>query len=231
MRAQNILTQNKKMYIKECLAEGATNYSHFLTGKVFLIICDDCTERTIRFFKKDYIHLTGIKSNVSDDDFFTLCKKRKLADGNIFTRQYYNWSTLKGKAVRIKDIHKIVYADVKESLFIFDLHTNTADFPVAIRNSTRNTCVGFIDNIHKARTLRKYSNSGNSECEKKIAAIFARPTSQTKYNELVYISNVYDIYTSDNALIHKLSNSLRNRLTHILKNKVEGEVNPVGKKK
>lgn len=220
MRNQNVMTLNKKMYLKECLTEGARNYDHFLVGKDFWIICEDGTESTVRFFKKDYIHLAGVQSNLSDGSFFEQCKKDKLTDGNILTHQHYNWLTLKGKGVRIRNIHKIVYADVKESLFIFNLHTNTADFPVAIRNRTTNTCVGYVDRIHKARTLRKFTNSGNSDSEKKIAAIFAKKPSQAKYNELVYISNINKVYETNHTFIDKLSDLVRGRLICIINDNV-----------
>lgn len=94
MSGQNIITPNKKMFLRECSIEGARNYNHFLSGKVFLIICEDGSESTVRFFKKDFIHLSGIRSNLSDDKFFEHCKKNKLSDGNILTRQKYNWQTL-----------------------------------------------------------------------------------------------------------------------------------------
>ncbi len=91
MAEQNIMTQNKKMFLRECSIQGACNYHHFLSGKVFLVICEDGSENTIRFFNKDFIHLSGIKSNLSDNTFFESCKKNQLSEGNILTRQKYNF--------------------------------------------------------------------------------------------------------------------------------------------
>lgn len=200
------------MFLRECSIQGACNYHHFLSGKVFLVICEDGSENTIRFFNKDFIHLSGIKSNLSDNTFFESCKKNQLSEGNILTRQKYNWQTLKGKGIRLRNIHRIVYADVKDSLFVFHLHTNTADFPVAIRNSITNTCVGYQNDIHQARTLRKFTNSACSESEKRISAIFAKSESQKKYDELVYISNFRNVYNKNGVFPDLLSESLKERL-------------------
>ena len=216
MRNLHTITSNQKIHLRKCYIQGAQNYNHFLMGKIFLIICEDGTETTIRFFKKDYIHLTGIETNLGDNIFFENCKNSTLNNNNILTHQKYNWSTLRGKGTRIQNIHRIIYSNVKESLFIFNLHTNTAHFPVAIRNCTINTCIGFKDELHKARTLRKFTNSGSSDCEKKIVAIFAKKESQSMYDELVYISSIHKIYEMNNTFLDKLSNLLRNRLECII---------------
>ena len=165
---------NKKLYLRECAIKGARNFNHYLIGKKFMIICADGTVETVRFLKRDYIHLTGIISNLSDNAFFSHCVKDRLSTNNIYDRQKYNWGTLKGKAKRVQHIHKIVYANVKDSLFMLNMHTGTDDYPVAIRNKTTDTCIGFKNSIRKARTLRKFSNSANADREKKIAAIFAK---------------------------------------------------------
>lgn len=209
---------NKKLYLRKCSIEGARNYNHYLVGKVFLIICEDGTESLIRFFKTDFVHLTGIESNLRDNAFYKQCIVGKLTDGNINNYQKYNWQTLKGKADRVKKIHKIVYADVKNSLFMFQLHTRTGVFPVAIRNSVTNTCVGYKGDIHKARSLRKFTNSGNADAEKKIAAIFAKQEDQEKYNELVYISTVQKLYKNDKDFVNKLSDTLKDRLLKFYEN-------------
>lgn len=215
--SRNILNLNKKIYLRNCSIHGARNYNHFLIGKVFLIICEDGVEIEIRFFKKDFIHLTGIKSDLSDDSFYDQCVLGKLSEGNIKDQQKYNWSTLKAKALRIKNIHKIIYSDIKNSLFMFNLHTNTVDFPVAIRNITIDSCVAFMGTINKARSLRKYTNSNNADEEKRIVAIFSKKEDIQEYNELVYMSNMSMLLKYNHVFVEKLSPLLKKKFEQIIK--------------
>lgn len=219
----NIIDTRLKDYLRERILCGARNYNHYFVGKSFLIICDDGTESVVWFSKKDFIHLTGIQSDLNGVKFFNNCVTGKFSSGNIKNKQKYNKATLKNKAKRIKNIHKIIYADVSNSLFLFNLHTNTADFPVAIRNASMNMCVGFKDNTHRGRTLRRFTNSTNFDDEKKIIAIFARKSNDILYDELVYISNISKICGDYDNILNKLSYRLRNWVLNSYKQKSDAK--------
>ena len=90
-----ILSDGHKEKIRSQIISGARNYKKQLMDKVFLIVCEDGIEYEVRFFRGDYKHLTGIYSNLSDDDFFEYCVSGKVDKGNIDTQQKYDWGTLK----------------------------------------------------------------------------------------------------------------------------------------
>ena len=205
-----------RQYLREKAIKGAAQYAHYLMDKVFLVVCEDGQEYELRFFKTDYRHLTGISTNLSDEAFFSHCKSRTLDIGNIDEYQKYNWSTLKTKADRISQIHRILYDNTQNALFMINLHAKTRDFPVAIKNMNINACVGFIDNNNKARTLRKYNNSNNADEQKKIYLIIARKQSDFLYDELVYTSYVEDIYNVNKTIIDKMDAKLQNKFLEIL---------------
>lgn len=210
------IDENKRKKLRENAIKGAKQYSHYLTDKDFLVICEDGTEHILHFYKADFKHLTGIKSNLNDDDFFTNCENRHLDLGNISEYQKYNWETLNSKSKRIVKIHRIVYDNIQNTLFLINLHTNTRNFPVAIKNTNIDTCVGFLNSNNKARTLRKYSSSQNAEEEKKIGLIVAKKDNTTLYNELIYVSNIKNIYDANNKIMDKLSDGLQNKFLEIL---------------
>ena len=167
-------------------------------------------------FKNDFRHLTGIKSNLKDDLFFQNSKKGHLDLGNIAEYQKYNWETLKSKSKGIVQIHKILYEDIQNSLFLINLHTNTRDFPVAIKNTNINTCIGFVDSYHKARTLRKYNSSNKADSQKKISLIVAKKADMVLYNELVYISAIKNVYGLNESILEKLSENVEDSFLEIL---------------
>ena len=161
------INEGKRIQLREKIINGVEKYNHFLVNKVFLVICEDGSEYTLRFLKSDFRHLTGVDTDLNDDAFFELCKSRRLDIGNINEYQKYNWATLKSKALRISQIHRLLYDNIQNTLFMINLHTNTRTFPVAVKNTNIDTCVGFIDG-HKARTLRKYNNSNDADSQKKF---------------------------------------------------------------
>lgn len=209
------IDDSKRSFLRDKIVTGAQKYKNRLMNKRFLIICEDGQEYMISFFYKDFLHLTGISSNLDETRFFRNSYKGLLSTGNIHRQQKYNWSTLKSKATRIELIDQIIYANVQNSLFMENLHTNTYDYNVAIRNTTINTCVGFKGSIHKARTLRKASNSTNASTTKKILAIFSKQPNELVYNELVYINSVNILLNKNSDIINSLSNEIKSKFTFI----------------
>lgn len=212
----NQISLNHRRRLREKAINGATQYAHFLMDKVFLVVCEDGKEYELRFLKSDYRHLTGISSNLDDDTFFEHCKSRTLDVGNINEYQKYNWDTLKTKTDRVSQIHRILYDNIQNALFMINLHTNTRDFPVAVKNTNIKACVGFVDNNNKARTLRKYSSSNNADEQKKIYLIIARKQNANLYDEIVYTSGVEDIYNVNRGILGKMEEKLQNKYLEIL---------------
>ena len=185
-RGTNPLSENQKARLRGKVIQGAKNFDQYLNGKCFKIVCDDGSETVVRFFQKDFKHLSGIDSDLNVQDFYDRCLNSTISTGNILTNQKYNWATLKSKSDRIEIIHDLLYTDAEKTLLLNDLNTHTAVMPVAIRNDALKTCVGFMDTVNKARSLRKASNSQDAKETKKIVAIFGQKNGESDFSELVY---------------------------------------------
>lgn len=212
----HLINESKRRILRDAAIKGASKYSHYLMNKVFLVVCEDGTEYELRFLKSDYRHLTGCDSNLDDDTFFENCRNRHLDIGNIDEYQKYNWQTLNSKAKRIMDIHRILYDNIQGALFMINLHTNSRNFPVAIKNTNIDTCIGFVNSNNKARTLRKYISSNSADEQKKIHFIMAKKQNESLYDEIVYVFNVKEIYDKNNAILNKMSEQLQNKFLEIL---------------
>ena len=203
------INNNKIEYLRSKAITGAIKYKQYLIDKDFCVICEDYSEYIVRFYANDFKHLTGIISNLSNGDFFNNCCNLTLSNGNIDSIQKYNWQTLRNKAMRIENIEKIMYGNSQNSLFLVNLHTNTATFPFAIRNSDADMCIGFTTENNKARTLRKYSSSNDADIEKEIIAIFAKDSNIEKYSEKVFLKKDVNLKDRQEITI-KLSDDLNN---------------------
>lgn len=205
----NQLTEGHKEKLRSQIITGAQNYNKFLLNKVFKIICDDNSTVDIRFFSNDFKHLTGLYSDLNDSEFYNNCCTGHISSGNIDTNQKYNWSTLKTKGKHIENIQELLYKDGEKILVAEVLDTNTYIYPYAVKNLSNNICVGFVNNINKARSLRKASNSTNVKSEKKISAIFAKHINSTLYDELVYIDSTKK-YKNDDEILTDIDESIKN---------------------
>lgn len=216
VRNMCFLSVGHKARLRGQIITGARNYKKYLANKVFKIICEDGEEVDIRFFASDFKHLTGLYSNLDDEEFYQKCVLGIVDIGNIDTNQKYNWSTLKVKGNHIENIHELLYKDCKKTLLLNALDTNTYVFPYAVKNTVSNMCVGFVSGINKARSLRKASSSTKFRTEKTIIAVFAKTLETCTYNELVYISDVLGTYEKDQSLLDKLDNNIQMKFLEII---------------
>ncbi len=210
------LSVGRIMRLRKQIIVGARNYHKYLVNKVFKLVCEDGTEVDIRFYISDFKHMTGLYSNLDDRNFYQKCFSGTIGIGNIDVRQKYNWNTLRIKGDYIEKIHELLYKDGKETLLLESLITNTYVFPYTVINNSNNMCVGFVSNMNKARSLRKASSSVNSLSKKSIIAIFAKSPGSVKYDELVYILNLLNVYKKNEMLLNQLSNSLQIKFLKII---------------
>ena len=185
-----VLNNSEKDFLKESSIIGARFFERYLLEKDFLIITDDLMTHEITFKKRDFIHFTGLKVNISDNKFYNLCVKGHLARENISNYQKYNYKTLKDKALVIRKLNKFLHADVSTNLFITNLTTKTRTFPIAITNDFENMTLGFIGNDHHARSIRKAKQSQNYKIAQKINTILVKEKKCTDYSNIIYLRDI-----------------------------------------
>lgn len=210
------LSIGHKQKLRNQIITGARNYQHYLVNKVFKIVCEDGMSVDIRFFTNDFKHLTGLYSDLDNNSFYENCCSGYISTGNIRTSQKYNWSTLKIKGKHIEKIHELLYKDGNKILVSEVLDTKTCVFPYAVKNMSNNICVGFVDIIHRARSLRKAASPTKCKSEKTIIAIFAKLKDDKKYNELVYLADVCNMYKKNETVLEELSENMQMKFLKII---------------
>ena len=91
----NPLSENMKRRLRNYIISGARNYNKYLADKVFKIVCEDGDTVEIRFFISDFKHLTGLYSDLKNNEFYKECIHGTISIGNINTKQKYDWNTLR----------------------------------------------------------------------------------------------------------------------------------------
>lgn len=184
------LSEGHKERLREKIIKGAKNFDKYLNDKCFKIVCEDDTEVIVRFFQDDFIHFTGLRTDLGDRDFYANCLGGTISTGNIETIQKYDWSTLKKKSNGIEIIHQLFYDSADKSLLLNNLQVHTTVFPVAVRNDEIKICMAFANRTLNARSLRCAHNSMVAESEKKINAIYGKKNGEEGFSEIVYQKKV-----------------------------------------
>lgn len=213
------LNDGQREKLRASASVGAVDYKNYLVGKDFLIICADGTVKTIQFLAADFRHLTGIKSDLDDNTFFINACKNELDIGNILVCQKYNWHTLNKKKKRIEQIHKLIYANIDKALFLINLRTTTRTYPVAIKNSNIDACIGFVDNNNKAKTLRTYNSSQKADEEKEISVILKKEKADTVFKDVVYLTKSKIKISLSSSLYDRLDKELSYKILALTINK------------
>ncbi|MDO4809025.1 MAG: PBECR4 domain-containing protein [Eubacteriales bacterium] len=190
------LSTNHRNTLRETLITGAEMYTRYLCDREFKILCDDGTSYTVEFVRNEFLHLSGIKTDLSKSSFYDACYQKTLSSGNILEEQKYDWSTLKKKARKLARINEFLHQNGDKTLLLECLQTNTMVFPLAIRNDATNICMAFITDRPRAHSLRNASNSQTATSIKPIVAILAKPAGSNDFSEKIYISTVGEQFLS-----------------------------------
>ena len=80
------MKQSFKKTIRDKLIQAAMSYSKLLEKEIVIASSSfECSDSyTIRFFKSNFLHLTGVSTNLSSEDFFEKCLNG-LIDENDFS--------------------------------------------------------------------------------------------------------------------------------------------------
>ena len=195
----SILNSPTKIVKKEKIpaSDGEFTYSNGIktwVGALFVDIVDssklfaDANEDTARIMRSFCSEIIAI---LKDDPNYREIGIRGDCVYCIYTAQYQgDLVEIFRHAYRINSfmemLNELLYTDAEKTLLLNDLKVHTTVLPVAIRNDELKTCVGFMDSINKARSLRKSGTSQDAKVEKKIMAIYAKRNGDPDFSELVY---------------------------------------------
>ena len=215
MGSRKKLDEKQKDTLIGYLKTAGPKYNKYLLGKEFLIVCDDYSTHKIRFVKRKFNHLTGLNTSLNDNNFYNNCLKGIISKSAIEDFQHYDFKTLCKKCSRLAKIDLFLNAETNSTLFLENLHTNTADYPVAVNNVSLDVCVGFRGNLFECATLRTSANSFNADTSKRILCILSRNLSEKRFSNINYISNLKDIFENLLNIQNDISEIVLERFSYI----------------
>lgn len=181
--------RDKVDIVRDNIITNVSVYANNLAGCYYLYIFENqCFE--MYYGTDNFLHLTGVGTSLSPNQFYNLAKSRQLQSNQIFFNARFPLATAIKKTKSLKDIDKFI----TEGYFIIkDLETETDIYPYAITNIDQSILVGLKSeengDIYIPKSLRVKGNIFNKTTNDKlfdIHYIFSKTDKQGLYNKLLY---------------------------------------------
>lgn len=144
--------------VRENIIANVQNYKNILVGRYYLYIFENqCFE--MYFGIDNFLHLTGVGTNLSPNQFYELAKKGKLQSKQMFFNSRFPLSTALKKTENLGMLENFV----KEGYFVIkNLKTSTVTYPYAITNIDQSVLIGLKteekDEIYIPKSFRVKGN-------------------------------------------------------------------------
>lgn len=183
--------QDKVRLVRENIVLSAQIYRDILAGRYYLYIFEDqCFE--MYFGTDNYLHLTGVGSTLSPNQFYELAKNNQLQTNQIFFSGRLPMRTAIQKTSHLSSLPKFI----KEGYFIIkDLITETAVYPFAITNIEQSILVGLKEEdsgIYIPKSFRvkgKIFEKADKEKIFEINGILSKNDKEGLYDNILYADN------------------------------------------
>ncbi len=155
------LTIAKKKRLIEKLKNAAIYYRDYLLGKSFLVLYNENQFVEVLFKKSDFMHLTGVSSNLNAERFFDVClkkgsDKRYIRESDIFTTTLHPFHLAIKKLEVFAEIHNVFY---KASYLLEDIRFEKSSYTFGVANFELTLLCERYSNNTYLRLLTKKINS------------------------------------------------------------------------
>ena len=198
--------KDKKDHIRKQIIDAACVYRDNLAGKVFLYVTGDEYFEVV--FQNDrFMHLTGVESTLSAQEFYDKATDSELTTGQIYFTKEHPYHGAKKKLPCLLLLPVLtnslvcVVKDMKTLTLTYKLGVTNLDFTIGLTEN-----VDFegnkINDWFLPRTLRvKDKAIENSKDAEFVSFIFSKSAADTKYSHLCYASNDAQILETIKSLL------------------------------
>lgn len=175
------------------IVNAAENYKKYLQDKVFLIIYQEkgiTKVAQVGFRDSHFLHLTGVKANVTAGRFYDKCINHKLSPVDF---ELDKSGKTQQKLVVLPFLHELLYHNCMIGDFINSGIYIKADYFVGNTKAVLSVGFRYGKKTDFPVTLYKEDVRKLSQPTNKVLAIFVRDYKQKSYAECTYISKGQEI--------------------------------------
>lgn len=181
----------KKENIRTQIIAAAQSYRDNLVGKVFLYVVGREYFEVV-FQTNRFMHLTGVNSNLSAQDFYDKAKNSLLSTGQFYFDDKHLYSGAKKKLPHLLALPNLtnslvcVVKDMRTVTLTYKLGLTNVDFTIGLTEN-RDYAGNKINDWFLPRTLRIKDHSIENSAEAEfVDFIFSKDASFDKYDTINY---------------------------------------------
>ena len=175
------------------IVNAAENYMKYLHDKVFLIVYQEkgkTKAAQVEFRDSHFLHLTGVKTNVTAGRFYEKCINHKLSPADF---EFDKGGKTQQKMVVLPFLHELLYHNCMIGNFVNSGIYIKADYFVGNTKAVLSVGFRYGKKVDFPVTLYKEDVRKLSQPTNKVLAIFVRDYKQKRYTECTYISKGWEI--------------------------------------
>lgn len=177
------------------IVNAAKEYERKLNNKHFLIIYQECnTLKTVivGFRDMNFLHMTGVNSKLSAQQFYKACLNKKLSENDF---ELDNKGKVQQKLMVLPYLSGLLYNNCMIGNFINSGICIKADYFVGNTKAVLSVGFRYGKNVDFPVTLYKEDVRKISQPTNKVFAIFSKKYCQEKYRECTYLAKGLKLQT------------------------------------
>lgn len=197
-----------KIQITQSIIQAASVYKTKMVGYSFLYVFEGrCIEVIYRV--KDFMHLTGVDSNLSANAFYREAIKGKLRHNQIYFSQRHPYDLCVQKMTQLQNISAVTNSEI---FMLEDLTTDTFTYKFGLTELNFTLCLkedidstgNVASDKYIVRSLRVEDSVPRSSDAYEVQYIFAKRNDEKLYNVLKYGDKRYRISNLAQEVLSKL---------------------------
>ena len=189
---------DKKNAIRQNIIDSANIYSQNLAGKVFLYVYGKEVFE-VSFPVDHFLHLTGVETQLSANQFYKNAKKRKLTNSQFYFDQRHTYANAKKKLPCLKRLPELtndivcILKDMQTVTIVYKLSVTNLEFTLGLTENI-DSHGNKVNSILLPMSLRVEDSSvEKSDGGDIVDFIFSKDASRDKYDSLLVKDENKDI--------------------------------------
>ncbi len=202
-----------KLQIIKTIKEVALKYDAQLVGRTFLYVFDGRMIEVV-FRRKDFMHLTGVDTNMSGEQFFKNVISDKLKANQIYFSQRHPYDLC---AKKISQLPKLISVTNSEIFILEDTKTMTFTYKFGLTDLECTVCLSNdvdktgkkVSRYYIARSLRVEDSFDKAANAFEVQYIFSKPGGNWLYDTVMYADKRYPIDSLPQQVLDMLDDKLK----------------------
>ncbi|MCD8129687.1 MAG: PBECR4 domain-containing protein [Lachnospiraceae bacterium] len=202
-----------KIQIIETIKEVALKYDAQLVGRTFLYVFEGRAIEVV-FRRKDFMHLTGVDTNMSGEQFFKNVISGKLRANQIYFSRRHPYDLC---AKKISQLPKLISVTNSEIFILEDTQTVTFTYKFGLTDLECTVCLSKdidksgkkVSRYYIARSLRAEDSFDKAADAFEVQYIFSKPGEKWLYDTIMYADKRCSINSLPPQVLDMLDDKLK----------------------